>query len=563
MPDIRANTDGGLLALHSHSINRKNGNGNGLNLNIAVEDPLLDDDSDDDKKLVDTDTTNKVEAIDTSSSKGQDKPKKYKKGKLLMDGQVDDDIGTDNENENDDQGNDDKDAKEAQVPRSTWPVLSTNKQKDEWITLPHPGDPAMTVTVPPFWSKPIHNNKLMSRSRALSIGTCITPVEAKDGFDTVLNYQRGDACPLHERTIFVAIASYRDWQCKHTVTSIFERAKHPERVRVAVVDQIVDGDDVCDEPIDETCSTMPDQAICKYKDQIDVYTMDAPMAVGPVFARHIGHRQYRGEYYTMQSDAHVTFTIDWDVDIVEQQEATGDEMTVLTTYLTDIVGSIDPKTGKSLRNTRPIMCNTDYEGGPQGMHLRHMSQPEREPPRDLIMPQLSPWWAAGFSFSRGHFVVNVPYDFYQPMIFQGEEMSIGIRGFTIGYDYYAPMRSVCFHHYASMNKDRVNVPHFWENSQEYAGVGKKAMARLLGIVHMNPETDSSKWSHEEENFYGLGTVRTPEKFYETFGIDVRKKKTVKFLCRFVEGGKMHHLFMPNLRSDGMGIDYSKITYKHS
>jgi hypothetical protein len=34
------------------------------------------------------------------------------------------------------------------------------------------------------------------------------------------------------------------------------------------------------------------------------------------------------------------------------------------------------------------------------------------------------------------------------MIFQGEEMSIGIRGFTIGYDFYAPERSVCFHHYA-------------------------------------------------------------------------------------------------------------------
>lgn len=27
-------------------------------------------------------------------------------------------------------------------------------------------------------------------------------------------------------------------------------------------------------------------------------------------------------------------------------------------------------------------------------------------------------------------------------------MSIGIRGFTIGYDFYAPERSVCFHHYA-------------------------------------------------------------------------------------------------------------------
>jgi hypothetical protein len=27
--------------------------------------------------------------------------------------------------------------------------------------------------------------------------------------------------------------------------------------------------------------------------------------------------------------------------------------------------------------------------------------------------------------------------------------------------------------------------------------GKKAMARLLGIVHMNPETPRSAWSHVE------------------------------------------------------------------
>jgi hypothetical protein len=32
-------------------------------------------------------------------------------------------------------------------------------------------------------------------------------------------------------------------------------------------------------------------------------------------------------------------------------------------------------------------------------------------------PQLQPYWAAGYSFSRGHFVVNVPYDFYQPVSF--------------------------------------------------------------------------------------------------------------------------------------------------
>eukprot|EP00543_Licmophora_paradoxa_P015048 CAMPEP_0202471268 /NCGR_PEP_ID=MMETSP1360-20130828/84141_1 /ASSEMBLY_ACC=CAM_ASM_000848 /TAXON_ID=515479 /ORGANISM="Licmophora paradoxa, Strain CCMP2313" /LENGTH=120 /DNA_ID=CAMNT_0049097293 /DNA_START=22 /DNA_END=380 /DNA_ORIENTATION=- len=119
---------------------------------------------------------------------------------------------------------------------------------------------------------------------------------------------------------------------------------------------------------------------------------------------------------------------------------TQNEMAVLTSYLTDVQGSISPE-GHSLRNTRPIMCNTDYEGNPGEEHLRHLSQPESVPHIDG-MPQMEPYWAAGYSFSRGHFVVNVPYDLYQPMIFQGEEMSIGIRGWTIGYDYYAPERSV-------------------------------------------------------------------------------------------------------------------------
>jgi hypothetical protein len=192
------------------------------------------------------------------------------------------------------------------------------------------------------------------------------------------------------------------------VESIFNRAKYPERVRVAVVDQIVveEGDFQCEVPI-KPCSEDPDQALCKYKGQVDVYRMDAIQAVGPVFARHIGHRLYRGEYYTMQSDAHVTYTQDWDEDIIQQQENTKNEMAVQSTYLTDIVGSIDEKTGRSLRHTRPIMCNTDYEGGPQGKHLRHMSQPERVPSVKGT-PQLQPYWAAGFSFSRGHFVVNVP-----------------------------------------------------------------------------------------------------------------------------------------------------------
>jgi hypothetical protein len=65
----------------------------------------------------------------------------------------------------------------------------------------------------------------------------------------------------------------------------------------------------------------------------------------------------------------------------------------------------------------------------------------------------------------------------------------------------------------------------------------------------------------QEEKYGLGGVRTPELFYDTFGIDVKNKRTQQHLCSFVETGKMHNQFTKMLRPDGMGIDYSKIDFK--
>lgn len=141
-------------------------------------------------------------------------------------------------------------------------------------------------------------------------------------------------------------------------------------------------------------------------------------------------------------------------------------------------------------------------------------------------------------------------------------MSITLRGFTVGYDFFAPEKSVCFHSYAkgANAAARNKVPHFWEHANTYAGTGIKAMSRLLGIVNMNPEVDRSEWNHAEEAKYGLGGARKTSKFYELFGIDVVAKTTERHLCQFVKN-KMHNLFMPNLRSDGMGIDYSKTDFR--
>jgi hypothetical protein len=44
--------------------------------------------------------------------------------------------------------------------------------------------------------------------------------------------------------------------------------------------------------------------------------VDARLAVGPVFARYLAHRHYRGEHFVMQIKSHVRFTQHLDSDIL-------------------------------------------------------------------------------------------------------------------------------------------------------------------------------------------------------------------------------------------------------
>jgi [Skp1-protein]-hydroxyproline N-acetylglucosaminyltransferase len=94
------------------------------------------------------------------------------------------------------------------------------------------------------------------------------------------------------------------------------------------VDQVVDGDIGCLD-IDIPCEEDPTQMICIYRSQIAVYKMDATLATGPVTARHVGDRMYRGEYFVMQMDAHCHFVEHWDRYIILQWKSTRNEMAVL------------------------------------------------------------------------------------------------------------------------------------------------------------------------------------------------------------------------------------------
>ena len=360
-------------------------------------------------------------------------------------------------------------------------------------------------------------------------------------------------------SIYVKIASYRDYQCPQTVEEALAYATHPQRIFFGIVEQNAPGDVPCGAPA-VPCSQDPSQRLCdaEVRRRVRVYRMDAQKATGPVTARHVGDRMYRGESFVLQVDAHTSFALGWDEDLISQLKRTGNDYAVLSTYPTDIKGpggrgAID-EAHMAVVKTTPVMCNTHFENGV----LRHLSQPETFPPRKLAgTPILQPFWAAGVSFSRGHFVVNVPYDCCLPMLFQGEEIAIAVRGFTHGYDFYAPDHSVVFHHY----KRKKAPPLFWENSGSHRGEEKRSRMRVKMITELH-ESDFDRTTFRsvddtEMERYGLGDKRPVEWFYDAFGIDREAKTVVEGLCSFSQTGDMNRKYAAHRLPYG-NVDYAAV-----
>ena len=444
-----------------------------------------------------------------------------------------------------------------------WP-LSVRDEEFNFELIEHPSDAVdlegrqVELAVPRFYvldslHSSFFDGELMTRRVADSIGSYVS--------DSARNAGDVDA-----RTIFVSLTSYRNPHCRNTVQNAFAHAAHPERIRVGIVDQIDPSDVPCDVPI-MPCSIDPDQILCKFHNQIDVYELQSKLAVGPIFSRHISQRLYRGEYYYLQIDSDVTFVRKWDVDIVYQFESAGNEMAVITTYLLDVTDEhYNSKTNLAVHPYRYLVCNAAFSGLGQVRRLRHekRNQPKRK--SHMNSPQLQPFWAASFSFSRGHFVLTTPYDPHLAMIErEDEEISMAVRLFTHGYDNYAPTQNVCFNGQVSdyvhfVDQDEQDPaftsrqePSFKENASRYERDNAPSIARLLALIDMGSDEE---WDRAKEEIYGTGSVRSTQKFFTCFGIHVESKITERKLCDFVSSGMMHNTFLDHLRIDGLGIDYN-------
>ena len=309
---------------------------------------------------------------------------------------------------------------------------------------------------------------------------------------TIKKYKMGN------RKIFVQIASYRDPELLPTIRDCINKAKHPEMLTFGICWQR-----------DET------ESMGEFADDSRFTILDYPWneSKGLCWARSEIQKLWKDEEYTMQLDSHHRFLQDWDEELITMMKQTGSEKPIITAY----AGMYRPS-DNTLLNTEPYkMVPSNFTPGGTILFRPH----HIENWQSLTEPIPARFVSGHFFFTWGYHCEEYKYD--PNIYFAGDEISLSIRSYTLGYDLFHPHKTVVWHEYTregrtkhwtdfnTENKDKglVEKP-WWEMDNE-------SKRRLR---HMLQEEDNNI----DLGIYGLGNVRTHRDYELYAGINFLNKK---------------------------------------
>jgi len=311
------------------------------------------------------------------------------------------------------------------------------------------------------------------------------------------------------KTIFVQIASYRDPQLESTLDDMFQRAKHPDRIKACVCRQY--------HPEDEFDRSLYE----KKKDDPRILWINVLFseAKGACWARNQIQQYYSGEDYTLQIDSHMRFTDEWDekvIEILEGLKKDGFKKPLLTSY----VSSFDPENDPAGRVNIPWKMDFD-KFTPEGIVFflpASISGWET-----LEKPVRARFYSAHFAFADGVFTKEVQHDpnFY----FHGEEITIAVRAFTHGYDLFHPHRIIAWHEYTRKGRTKQ-----WDDDKEWGRRNEqthKLTRKLLGVCDIEGKMEDFKDVTPDPK-YGLGTERSLRDYEKYAGILFSKRQVQKY-----------------------------------
>ena len=302
-------------------------------------------------------------------------------------------------------------------------------------------------------------------------------------------------------TIFVMIAAYKDLEIIPTLYDLYGKAKYPENIRVSICWQ-GDFNDVRE--LDEWPN-------------VRVVYINPEESKGLGFARSLAQAHYDNEDYTFQLDAHHRFDHHWDewmIDEIKKLQQKGYSKPALTAY----AGSYSSLSNQLLE-TVPcrIIPDPRYNGfRPDWWTIPFMP--------DFIYNEQEPVRAR---FASGHYIFTVgkfadEYRFDPFCYFWGEELTLSVRMYTMGYDLFHPHELKVWHRYVWNGSGGDMVEKQYDVFKDKKKRESYWMGRLRTITNQTNHTEG----YYIPNSLSLGTHRSLSDYEEFAGISFANR-TVK------------------------------------
>jgi glycosyltransferase involved in cell wall biosynthesis len=312
-----------------------------------------------------------------------------------------------------------------------------------------------------------------------------------------------------KNTIFVQIASYRDPDIKNTIQNMLDNAKYPNNLVVGICRQYHPDD------------TFEDVEKWREDDRFKIMDVKYDETKGVCWARNQIQQMYDGEKYTLQIDSHMRFAENWDVEMikmVKDLQKEGYEKPLLTGY----VSSFDPDDDPALRAKDPWMMVFDRFIPEGAVFFKPASIPDW---KNLKLPVPGRFYSAHYCFTLGEFSIEVQHN--PDYLFHGEEISIGARAYTWGYDIFHPHKPLIFHEYTRKNRTKV-----WDDDRTWGVKNAKSHLTNRKLFGMDGETQEG-----HEGKYGFGNIRSLRDYEEYAGM--------KFSIRGIQKETLDGTYPPN------------------
>jgi hypothetical protein len=297
--------------------------------------------------------------------------------------------------------------------------------------------------------------------------------------------------------IFVQIASYRDPELLPTIKDCISKAKHPENLTFGICWQRDENESM------EEFANDPRFKILDYH---------WSKSKGLCWARSEIQKLWEGEEYTLQLDSHHRFLQDWDTELIEMMKMTGSEKPIITSY----AGMYRPSDNQLL-NVEPYkMVASNFTPGGTILFRPHTI----ENWQTLDKPIPARFVSGHFFFTIGKHCEEYKYD--PNIYFAGDEISLSIRSFTLGYDLFHPHKTVVWHEYTREGRTKHWTDFNTENLS--TGVVEKPWWEMDNdskrrLRHMLQEEDNNI----DLGIYGLGEVRTHHDYELYAGINFKER----------------------------------------